>query len=92
MKYCEQKNIIHIQELLNLYNNFDVEPMLQARLKQKELFHTFNLDMFYNGYSLPALSENIMFQFSIKNFESTLENIIPPINDEIPTTYPTQKN
>jgi len=45
--------------------------MLKACLKHKEFFYTFNLDMYKDGYSLPALSENIMFQYSIKDFEST---------------------
>jgi len=67
MKYCEENNIIYIHEILKWYNNLDVEPMLKACFKQKELFYTFNLDMHKDGYSLPALSANIMFQFSIKD-------------------------
>jgi len=38
MEYCEQNNIVYIHELLKWYNNLDVEPMLQAFLKQKEFF------------------------------------------------------
>jgi len=38
LKYCKDNNIIYIHELLKWYNNLDVEPMLQACLKQKEFF------------------------------------------------------
>jgi len=65
--------------------------MLKACLKQKEFFYTFNLDMHEDGYSLPALSENVIFQFSIEDFELTLINKIPPPNENIPTKYATQK-
>jgi len=84
-------NIVYIHELLKWYNNLDVEPMLQACLKQKEFFYTFNLDMYKDGYSLPSLSKNIMYQFSIKEFELTLNDKIPPPNDNIPTIYPQLK-
>jgi len=62
--------------------------MLEACLKQKEFFNTFNLDMYKDGYSLPSLSENIMYQFAMKDFELTLNNKIPPPNNNIPTIYP----
>jgi len=44
--------------------------------------------MYKDGYSLPSLSENIMYQFSIKDFELTLNDKIPPPNHKIPTIYP----
>jgi len=88
MSYCKDNNITYVHELLKWYNNLDVEPMLQACLKQKEFFYSFNLDMYKNGYSLPSLSENIMYQFSIKDFELSLNDKIPPPNDNIPTVYP----
>jgi len=65
--------------------------MLQACSKQKEFFYTFNLDMYKDAYSLPSLSENIMSQFSLIDFESTLNNTIPPLNDNIPNIYPTSR-
>jgi len=64
--------------------------MLHAYLKQKEFFYTFNLDI-KDGYSLPSLSQNIMYQFSIKDFELSLNDEIPPSNDNIPTKYPQSK-
>jgi len=62
--------------------------MLHACLKQKDLFYSFNLDMYKDAYSLPSLSQNIMCQFSLIEFEQALNNIIPPINDNIPKIYP----
>jgi len=53
---------------------------------KKEIFYAFNLDN--NGYSLPSLSVNIMYQFSIKDFELSLNDKIPPPNDNIQTIYP----
>jgi len=87
MNYCKENNIVYIHELLKLYNNLDVEPMLQACLKQKEFSHSLNLDIYKDGYSLPSLSENMMWQFSMKEFESILNDKIPPLNDRIPTIY-----
>jgi len=88
MTYCKNNNITYIHELLKWYNNLDVEPMLHACLKQKEFFYSFNLDMYKDGYSLPSLSENIMYQFSIRDFELSLNDKIPPANNNIPTIYP----
>jgi len=88
MNYCKDNNIIYIHELLKWYNNLDVEAMLQACLRQKEFFYTFNLDMYKDGYSLPSLSDNNMYQFSMKDFELSLKDRIPPPNDNIPTIYP----
>ena len=48
--------------------------MLKACLKQKEFYYTFKLDMYKDATSLPALSENIMFQYSIKDFDEFLKN------------------
>jgi len=47
--------------------------------------------MYKDAYSLPSLSENIMSQFSILDFESTLNNTIPSLNDNIPKIYPTAR-
>jgi len=44
--------------------------------------------MYKDAYSLPSLSENIMCQFSLIDFELSLNNTIPPPNDNIPKIYP----
>jgi len=61
--------------------------MLQACIKQEEFFYTFNLDMYKDAYSLPSLSENIMCQFSLIEFESFITNTIPTPNDNIFLKY-----
>jgi hypothetical protein len=43
--------------------------MLKACLKQKEFYYRFHLDMHKDGYSLPALAENILFQHQISRFD-----------------------
>lgn len=68
MKTLESLNIIYVKDLLKWYNNLDVGPMLKACLKQKEFYYTFKLDMYKDGFSLPGLSENILFQFSQVGF------------------------
>ena len=68
------------------YNNLDVRPMLRACLKQKEVYYTFKLDMYKDAASLPALSENIMFQFSIKDFDDFLK-AKKIENGKIPTIF-----
>jgi hypothetical protein len=78
MKYCDENNIIYIHELLKWYNNLDVEPMLKACLKQKEFFYGFHLDMYKDGYSLPALAENILFQHQISGFDEFIEKTKTP--------------
>ena len=47
--------------------------MLKACLKQKEFYYDFELDMYKDGFSLPALSENILFQFAQKDFKEYLK-------------------
>jgi hypothetical protein len=81
MKICTEKNLILVKDLLEWYNNLDVEPMLKACLKQKEFFYTFKLDMYKDAFSLPALSENILYQFQIQGFEDYLK-LNPPIPDK----------
>jgi hypothetical protein len=68
MQTCRSLNLIYVKDLLKWYNNLDVGPMLKACLKQKEFYYTFNLDMYKDGFSLPGLSENILFQFSQEGF------------------------
>ncbi len=70
---CKDNGLVYIKDLLQWYNNLDVRPMLKACLKQKEFYYTFNLDMYKDATSLPALSENIMFQYSIKGFDEFLK-------------------
>ncbi|HLX53663.1 MAG TPA: hypothetical protein VKR58_06965 [Aquella sp.] len=41
MKTCDSLKLITVRDLLEWYNNLDVGPMLQACLKQKELFYKF---------------------------------------------------
>ena len=86
MNLCKENNIIYIRDLLEWYNNLDVVPMLKACLKQKEFFYTFNLDMYKDAFSLPGLSENILYQFSIKDFDNFIKMPIP-INENIPLIY-----
>lgn len=69
---CKQNNLISVRDLLEYYNNLDVGPLLKACLKQKEFFYTFKLDMYKDGFSLPALSENILYQFQIQGFDKYL--------------------
>ena len=47
--------------------------MLKACLKQKEFFYNFKLDMYKDGFSLPALSENILYQFQLQGFDDYLK-------------------
>jgi hypothetical protein len=82
MCICEENGLIYIKDLLQWYNNLDVRPMLKACLKQKEFFYTFKLDMYKDATSLPALSENIMFQFSIKDFDKFLKDKTKPCRIE----------
>lgn len=70
---CKTLHIVYVRDLLKWYNNLDVGPMLKACLKQKEFYYKFKLDMYKDGSSLPGLSENILFQFSLQGFEKYLE-------------------
>ena len=70
MKTCREQNLIYLKDLLRYYNNLDAQPMLQACLKQKELYYSFELDMYKDGFSLPGLSENIMFLFALEGFKN----------------------
>ena len=47
--------------------------MLRACLKQKEFYYTFGLDMYKDGFTLPALSETILFQFAQQGFKEYLK-------------------
>ncbi|EGZ17311.1 hypothetical protein PHYSODRAFT_500456 [Phytophthora sojae] len=50
-EYYEMKSM---KDLLIWYNNLDVVPFIKAINAQRELFKSFNLDMFADGVSLPA--------------------------------------
>src|SRR5206468_10886300 len=66
-------DMIYIKDLLKWYNNLDVGPLLKACLKQKEFYYTFELDMYKDGFTLPALSESILFQFAQRGFNEYLK-------------------
>src|SRR5207248_1353435 len=70
---CKENNLITVKDLLEWYNNLDVGPMLNACLKQKEFFYTFKLDMYKDAFSLPALSENILYQYQLEGFDDYLK-------------------
>ena len=88
MQTCKSLKLLTVKDLLKWYNNLDVGPMLKACLKQKEFYYMFNLDMYKDGFSLPGLSENILFQFSQQGFQEYLkqepnvnvDNYFPPKN------------
>ena len=73
MSICEENNLILVKDLLKWYNNLDVRPMLKACLKQKEFFYSFKLDMYKDAFSLPALSENILYQYQLEGFDDYLK-------------------
>ena len=73
MQTCRELNLKYVKDLLKWYNNLDVRPMLKACLKQKEFFYSFDLDMYKDGFTLPALSETILFQFAQKGFKEYLK-------------------
>ena len=85
-KTCESNNIIYIKDLLKHYNNLDVRPFLKACLKQKEFYYNHKLDTYKDAVSLPGLSENILFQFSIKGFDDFMKQP-PPENNNIPKIF-----
>ena len=73
MQKCKSLNLIYVRDLLKWYNNLDVGPLLKACLKQKEFYYTFDLDMYKDGFTLPGLSENILFQFAQQGFKEYLK-------------------
>ena len=67
-----------IKDLLKFYNNLDVKPFLQSILNHRKFFYDLNLEMFKDGFSLPALAEKIMFSYEFKDFnESFIKETIP---------------
>jgi hypothetical protein len=77
MQTCEEENLIYIKDLLKWYNNLDVTPLLRACLKSKEHFYRFKLDMYKDAFTLPGLSENILFQFAQDGFDEYLKQESP---------------
>src|SRR6266516_4669304 len=73
IKTCNELNMTYVKDLLKWYNNLDVGPLLQACLKQKEFYYTFELDMYKDGFTLPGLSESILFQFAQRSFKEYLK-------------------
>ena len=73
MQTCKSLDLIYVKDLLKWYNNLDVGPLLKACLKQKEFYYTFELDMYKDGFTLPGLSENILFQFAQQGFKEYLK-------------------
>jgi hypothetical protein len=73
MQTCEEQKLVKVRDLLKWYNNLDVVPLLQACLKNKEFYYKFDLDMYKDGFTLPGLSENILFQFYQKGLKEYLK-------------------
>ena len=73
MQKCKELNLIYIKDLLKWYNNLDVGPLLKACLKNKEFYYKFDLNMYKDGFTLPALAENIMFQSAQEDFKEYLK-------------------
>lgn len=63
-----------IRDLLKFYNNLDVKPFLEAIVNHKNFFYDLGIDMFKDGFSLPALAEKIMFSYELKDFNETFIN------------------
>lgn len=59
-----------VMDLLRYYNNLDVKPFLEAVLNHREFFYDLNIDMFKDGFSLPALAEKIMFSYELEEFNN----------------------
>ena len=57
-----------VRDLLKWYNNSDVKPFLESIINHRKFFYDINIDMFKDGFSLPALSEKIMFSYCFKDF------------------------
>ena len=55
-----------VRDLLQWYNNRDVHPFLKACLNMKEFLNPLQLDMYKDGYSLPAQSEKILFLLYVR--------------------------
>lgn len=70
-----------IRDLLRWYNNLDVRPFLKACLKNKMFYYPLNLDMYKDGFSLPQLSEKIMFSYMLQGFEEYKDDTIKPSKD-----------
>ena len=69
-KTIKDNDMKTIRDLLKWYNNLDVVPFLGAIKKQKEFFYDLDLDMFKDAMSLPALSEKILFQNELIEFNN----------------------
>ena len=74
METCKSLGLVSVNDLLKWYNNLDVSPLLRACLKQKEFYYKFDLDTYKDGFSLPGLSKNILFQFAQKGFQEYLKS------------------
>lgn len=62
-----------IYDLLEHYATMDVKPLLEACLKQRELFYDFKLEMFKDAMTLPGLSQQVLNKFMFKKFEEMME-------------------
>src|SRR3977135_3518630 len=73
---CERYNLITVLDLLEFYNNRDVEPFLKACLEYKKFYYDYKLDMYKDGFTLPGLASKIMNWTSLP--ESLFELRNPP--------------
>ena len=62
----------------------DVRPFLKACLQQKEFFYMFGLDQYKDGFSLPSLSEKIMFSYMLGGLEEFKKKPIEKQKYELP--------
>ena len=79
MQTCKSLNLIYIRDLLKYYSCLDVGPFLNACLEQKKIYYDRELDMYKDAFTLPGLSEKILFQ-PPPGFREYLQRKIPENN------------
>lgn len=72
-----------IKDLLKYYNNLDVKPFLEAVINQRNFFYEIQIDMFKDGFSLPGLSEKVMFSYCFEELNNEFIKEKPKPNHNI---------
>ena len=63
-KTCAENNLVTVLDLLEYYNNKDVEPFLKACLKYKELYYNFKIDVYKDAFTLSGIAAKMLNLFS----------------------------
>src|SRR3984885_393785 len=82
-KIWKDNNMKTFADYLEYYNNNDIEPFIKSCEYMFNFFKNYDLDMFKDGISVPALSLKIMINTALEGFSEYKKKLPPKLDHHI---------